>query len=148
MADEACGSLSDEQLKLFAGEFERLQHGKPVNGREELATLMRQVGLRPTEEELGEMIEDVPNPQKIDLPDFIILVYYFLRGTDSADDLIRAFSVFDADDSGKIPSDTARAVLTNLKHPVPDEQIDALLRELDEGGYIEIAKMIHKLKPT
>jgi Ca2+-binding EF-hand superfamily protein len=145
--DVACGSLSDHQLQFFIQEFEKFQRRQPVNGQDALASVMRQVGLCPTEAELAEMLEDVPNPAKIELPDFILLVHYFLRGADTTEDLIRAFAVFDANHSGKIATETAGAILSGLKHPVPEQQIDDLLQSLDNGGFVVIEDMVQRLKP-
>jgi Ca2+-binding EF-hand superfamily protein len=145
--DVECGSISDAKLRSYKEEFDRFQRGKAIKGAQGLESMMERVGLYPTAEELEEMLADVPNPQKIKFPDFVLLIYHFLRGADSADDLIRAFAVFDADHSGKIPTETAHAVLANLKHPVPEDQINALLKDLDHAGSVDIGQMIRRLKP-
>jgi Ca2+-binding EF-hand superfamily protein len=89
---------------------------------------------------------------KGDLLDFttvVIIIYYFLRGADTTEELVRAFAVFDDDRDGLIPTEVARQVLTNLKHPIPPEHVDELLARLrSSGDQIKYADMITQLRPT
>ena len=75
------------------------------------------------------------------------MIYYFLRGADTREELIKAFAVFDKDKDGLIDVQTAKDILTNLKHPVPEEQVDELMKKLDQNGKIDYAQMICELRP-
>jgi Ca2+-binding EF-hand superfamily protein len=77
------------------------------------------------------------------------VLYFFLRGAESADDLSRAFIVFDDDHTGMIPITKATQILQHLKHPLPDDQITDLTSRLDPRGEgsIDYREMIRRLLP-
>ena len=104
------------------------------------------VGIVPTQEELRAMLTEINN-EDVSISDFILVSYYFLRGADTRDELIRAFAVFDEDNDGKIDVETIRNILANLRHPVPKEQIDEIVAKLEKDGAIDYAEMIRELRP-
>ncbi|OHT01607.1 Calmodulin [Tritrichomonas foetus] len=84
----------------------------------------------------------------IDLPEFISIIYYFLRATDTQEELIRAFAVFDNDHDGKIPIDAMTQILTNLKHSIPKDKVEGILNEMkDDDDMIDYKALIKRLRP-
>jgi Ca2+-binding EF-hand superfamily protein len=148
MAAPVCRCVTDDQLRSFRRAFKRYQTGDCLPGRAALAKALREVGVLPTETEIDRMLLDVADPQRIDLIDFVIVIYYFLRGADTDEELIRSFAIFDEDRDGKIPIETSEEVLRGLKRPVPDEKIDELMRDLGRDGLIDYAEMIRKMRPS
>jgi Ca2+-binding EF-hand superfamily protein len=144
-----CECFTDDQLKQFRRVFDHYDADKDqhIAKPEEFRRALKSLGICPTAEELRAMCSASPAPT-MDLPEFISIIYYFLRGGDSPKELTRAFAVFDRDNQGTIPRETAKQILANLKHPLPEDQIDELLEKLDERGLINYARMIAELKPT
>ena len=144
-----CECFSDDQLRSFQRAFSHYDKDKDgVLAVEDLPKALKVIGIIPTQEELNGMLVDLGD-SPLDVLEFISLIYFFLRGADSREELIRAFAVFDEDHDGKIPADTVSQILSNLKHPVPDEQINEVLEQLnnDENGLIDYAEMICLLRP-
>lgn len=142
-----CECLSDEQLRSFKRAFEHYDKDKDGSIDEnEFKSALKMVGIIPTSDELQAMLMDI-NSKTITLVDFVAVIYYFLRGADTREELIKAFAVFDKDKDGLIEVQTAKDILTNLKHPVPAEQVDELMKKLDQDGKVDYAQMICELRP-
>jgi Ca2+-binding EF-hand superfamily protein len=145
----------------------RLESGRPVAGdalhairrnfdlmdadedgrlsRDEVGVLIRALGQNPTDQELRELLDDVP--AHVDFHGFVNLFQAKYREPTGADVLIQAFHVFDLLDTGKLSADKFREVLTTLGEHVRDADIDAILEEakLDENGmfdYVALAKSL------
>jgi Ca2+-binding EF-hand superfamily protein len=149
MSRPVCDCLTDDQLKSFKRAFDHRDKDQDGHvNRDEFKAALKLVGIIPTDDEFRAMLEDI-GKESIDLLDFVSVIYYFLRGADSREELIRAFAVFDKAGDGKIPVETAVQILTNLKHPVPREQVDELMQKLDHGnsGKVDYAAMIRELRP-
>ena len=54
--------------------------------------------------------------------------------TDTEEELIEAFKVFDRDGNGFISAAELRHVMTNLGEKLTDEEVDEMLREADIDG--------------
>eukprot|EP00438_Fugacium_kawagutii_P009822 Skav212323 [mRNA] locus=scaffold3374:166035:166867:- [translate_table: standard] len=104
---------------------------------------MRSLGQNPTEAELQDMINEVDADGNgtIDFPEFLSLMARKMkdpvRDTDTEEELIEAFKVFDRDGNGFI---SAAEKLT-------DEEVDEMIREADVDGdgqinYEEFVKMM------
>ncbi|OHT02450.1 EF hand family protein [Tritrichomonas foetus] len=144
-----CECFSDDQLRSFQRAFSHYDKEKTgVLNLDDLQKALKIIGIVPTQEELNGMKIDLGNAP-LDILEFISLIYYFLRGSDTQEELIRAFAVFDEDNDGKIPAETAEQILSNLKHPVPKDHIEEVLAQIgaDENGLIDYAEMIRVLKP-
>lgn len=144
-----CECFSDDQLRSFRRAFNHFDRKKNDNmDFDDLPKALKLVGIIPTPDELQSMKQDVGD-SPLDLLEFISLIYYFLRGADTKEELIRAFSVFDEDHDGKIPVNEATQILSNLKHPVPQEQINEIMQTLDKNDdhLIDYARMIEILRP-
>lgn len=147
MSKPVCECLSDEQLRSFKRAFDHYDKDKDGSiDANDFKSALKMVGIIPTSDELEAMLQDINN-EKITLVDFVAVIYYFLRGADTREELIKAFAVFDKDKDGLIDVQTAKDILTNLKHPVPEEQVDELMKKLDQNGKIDYAQMICELRP-
>ncbi|OLQ16815.1 EF-hand domain pair family protein [Cryptosporidium hominis] len=70
-----------------------------------------------------------------------------MKDTDTEDELIEAFKVFDRDGNGFISAAELRHVMTNLGEKLSDEEVDEMIREADVDGdgqimYEEFTKMM------
>merc|ERR1719498_815437 len=70
-----------------------------------------------------------------------------MKDTDTEEELIEAFKVFDRDGNGFISAAELRHVMTNLGEKLTDEEVDEMIREadVDDDGqinYEEFVKMM------
>ncbi len=77
----------------------------------------------------------------------LTLVLYIRKDTDSEDEILEAFKLFDKDGNGFISAAELRHVMTNLGEVITDEEVDELIREADIDGdgqinYEEFAKVM------
>jgi Ca2+-binding EF-hand superfamily protein len=67
----------------------------------------------------------------VDFPEFLSLMARKMKDTDTEEELVEAFKVFDRDGSGYISAAELRHVMTNLGEKLTDEEIDEMIREAD-----------------
>lgn len=70
-----------------------------------------------------------------------------MKDTDTEEELIEAFKVFDRDGNGLISAAELRHVMTNLGEKLTDEEVDEMIREADIDGdghinYEEFVRMM------
>ena len=142
--------LSDKQLKSFKkAHAHYAKSSTRALEPEDLPKALKMVGIRPTDDEVKEMLDEIGDAP-IDLIEFTICIYYFLRAADSQEELINAFKIFDVDKTGKLPASRIREILSSLKHPVSQPLIDELINQLNKDGsnMIDYAEMIRLMRPN
>ncbi|KAJ1697109.1 hypothetical protein LUZ62_027547 [Rhynchospora pubera] len=117
--------------------------------KQELATVIRQLGQNPSDEDVQEMISEVDTDGNgtVDFSEFLSLMEKKLKETDSEDELREAFKVFDKDNNGFISASELRTVLMNLGENISDAEVDEMIKEADANGdgqvdYAEFVKMM------
>jgi calmodulin len=104
---------------------------------------MSKLGEHPTEEELEDMIHavDLNGDGEIDFEEFISLMLLRMdeHQRDPEEDLRDAFNMFDADRSGSIDRDEVRMLMKKLAQDLTEEEIDAIMEEVDTDGDGEIS---------
>jgi len=85
--------------------------------------------------------------ESIDFPEFLSLMARKMKDTDTEEELVEAFKVFDKNGSGFINAAELRHVMTNLGEKLSDEELDEMVREADVDGvgqvnYEEFVKMM------
>merc|ERR1712025_1408860 len=83
----------------------------------------------------------------IDFPEFLSLMARKMKDTDTEEELIEVFKVFDRDGNGFISAAELRHVMTNLGEKLTDEEVDEMIRDGDGDGdgqinYEEFVKMM------
>eukprot|EP00961_Rhodomonas_salina_P009543 129439-Rhodomonas_salina.3 len=122
-----------------------MQDGDGTITTKELGTVMRSLGQNPTEAELQDMINEVDADGNgtIDFPEFLTLMARKMKDTDSEEEILEAFKVFDKvgsvsdcsqDGNGFISAAELRHVMTNLGEKLTDEEVDEMIREADIDG--------------
>ena len=70
----------------------------------------------------------------IDFPEFLTMMARKMKDTDSEEEIIEAFRVFDKDGSGYISAAELSHVMTNLGEKLTNEEVDEMIREADTDG--------------
>ena len=142
--------LTEEQIAEFKEAFSLFdKDGDGTITTKELGTVMRSLGQNPTEAELQDMINEVDADGNgtIDFPEFLSLMARKMKETDTEEELMEAFKVFDRDGKCLISAAELRHVMTNLGEKLTDEEVDEMIREADVDGdghinYEEFVKMM------
>lgn len=115
----------------------------------ELGTIMRALGKQNiSEDELREMVEEVDNTGRVGEKVFLDLMSNKkLQTSETEEEFIEAFKVFDRDGNGLISAAELKHVMTNLGEKLTDEEIETMLEEadLDRDGavnYQDFVKMM------
>ncbi len=132
MADQ----LTEEQIAEFKEAF--FLYDKNSDGTittKELGTVMRSLGINPTEAELVEMINEVDanGNGTIDFPEFLTLMVRRTNNTNPEEEILDVFKVFDRDGNGMISIDELRHVMKSLGETLSELEVDEMIRD----GYID-----------
>lgn len=105
---------------------------------EELANVLQVLGMNPTKEELGILLDSVDSDRNgvIDLHEFIDVMQSHLQHDPPthADELREAFAVFDKDGNGMISAEELKSALLNLGEKLEDHEIRAMMEAADRDG--------------
>ena len=90
---------------------------------------------------------DVDGNGTVDFPEFLTMMARKMKDTDSEEEILEAFKVFDKDGNGFISAAELRHIMTNLGEKLTDEEVDEMIREADIDGdgqinYEEFVKMM------
>lgn len=130
-------NLSQEQLEELKEAFSMYDlDGDGVITTRELGSVMRTVGLNPTEAEILNFIKeaDTDNSGSINFEEFSVMMVDKMRNIDSEEDIIEAFKVFDMDNKGYITVHELRHIMTNLGEKLTDQEVTDMMREADGDG--------------
>ena len=94
----------------------------------EFATVVRSMGINPSQSEIKEMLELAEKPSRIDFNTFIKAMKACKRKPDAEEDLVRAFQIFDKKNHGKVKVSEIKNALTTLGEKLSDAEIDELIR--------------------
>lgn len=101
----------------------------------ELATVMRIMGMEPTEQQLQDLITsvDIDGNGKIELEEFANLMARRILMHDGKVELEQAFKLFDADNSGFVTADEIRSLLTTAggDEALTSAEVDELIKMAD-----------------
>ena len=97
---------------------------------------MIELGQTPTDDEIYEMIKEVDSDGngEIDFDEFLIVMSRKMKDTDTEEEFIRGFQVFDADSDEKISKDDLRALMKNLGEDISEEELDDMIKVATTEG--------------
>ncbi|KAH0790213.1 calmodulin, striated muscle [Histomonas meleagridis] len=146
-----CDCFSDKQLKTFQKAFQKTdKDGDGYLALKDIKKVFKLLKINTSSEDLNNIVfrEFRQGEQKFDVIDLIRILYYYLRYSDSQEELARAFAAFDTDHDGKVSVDLVNQVLSNINNPLSKELIDEILGSLDtSNGLVDYKELANKLNP-
>ncbi|SOV10224.1 centrin-1 [Plasmodium sp. gorilla clade G2] len=106
----------------------------------ELKVAMRALGFEPKKEDIRKIISDVDKDGSgtIDFNDFLDIMTIKMCERDPKEEILKAFRLFDDDETGKISFKNLKRVAKELGENITDEEIQEMIDEADRDGDGEI----------
>ncbi|KAI5946486.1 centrin-3 [Manis javanica] len=133
--------LSEEQKQEIKDAFELFDTDKDqAIDYHELKVAMRALGFDVKKADVLKILKDYDREAtgKITFEDFNEVVTDWVLERDPHEELLKAFKLFDDDDSGKISLRNLRRVARELGENMSDEELRAMIEEFDKDGDGEI----------
>ena len=137
--------ITDEQRKELQDIFD--QFDKDKDGKisdKELKNAIVSMGQNPTDDEINEMMREVDLNQdgKIDFDEFMILMTKSSPDTQTEEEVINAFRVFDKEGNGLIAH-----IMMTIGDKMTEEEADEMVNEadIDEDGMINYEEFVRMM---
>jgi len=106
----------------------------------ELKVAMRALGFEPKKEEIAKMISDVDDDGSgtIEYEEFLKMMTHKILNRDPKDEILKAFRLFDDDETGKISFKNLKRVAKELGERMTDEELQEMIDEADRDGDGEV----------
>lgn len=101
---------------------------------------MRALGFEPKKEEIRKMIAELDKDGSgtVDFPEFLEMMTTKMGERDSREEILKAFRLFDDDETGKISFKNLKRVAKELGEKMTDEELQEMIDEADRDGDGEI----------
>ena len=98
----------------------------------DLKVAMRALGFEPRKEEIKKMIAEVDKESsgKLSLDSFMMLMGNKMSEKDTKEEILKAFKLFDDDDTGKITFTNLRRVAAELGENLTDEELQVYTKKI------------------
>ncbi|KAI9202804.1 centrin 1 [Polychytrium aggregatum] len=133
--------LTHEQKQEIREAFDLFDtDGSGTIDTKELKVAMRALGFEPKKEEIKKMITDIDRSGSgtIDFNEFLELMSAKMAERDSREEILKAFRLFDDDETGKITFKNLKRVAKELGENLTDEELQEMIDEADRDGDGEI----------
>jgi len=106
----------------------------------DLKVAMRALGFEPRKEEIKKMIAEVDKESsgKLSLDSFMMLMGNKMSEKDTKEEILKAFKLFDDDDTGNITFTNLKRVAAELGENLTDEELQEMIDEADRDGDGEV----------
>ena len=103
---------------------------------------MRALGFEPKREEIKKLISEVDKDGSgvIDFPEFLEMMTAKMADRDPQEEMLKAFRLFDDDETGKISFKNLKRVAKELGENMTDDEIMEMIEEADRDGDGEIGE--------
>ena len=135
--------LTEEQKQEIKEAFDLFDtDGSGTIDAKELKVAMRALGFEPKKEEIRKLIADVDTNGSgvIDFPEFLDMMTTKMAERDPREEMIKAFRLFDDDETGRISFKNLKRVAKELGENMTDEEIQEMIDEADRDGDGEISE--------
>jgi centrin-1 len=135
--------LTEEQRQEIKEAFDLFDtDGSGTIDAKELKVAMRALGFEPKKEEIRKMISDIDTDGSgtIDFNEFLEMMTTKMSEKDSREEILKAFRLFDDDETGKISFKNLKRVAKELGENMTDEELQEMIDEADRDGDGEISE--------
>ena len=135
--------LTEEQKQEIKEAFDLFDTDGSGNiDSKELKVAMRALGFEPKREEIKKLISEVDKDGSgvIDFPEFLDMMTAKMAERDPREEMMKAFRLFDDDDTGKISFKNLKRVAKELGENMTDDEILEMIEEADRDGDGEIGE--------
>lgn len=145
--------LSEEQKADIKQAFDLFDTtGTGVIDIKELKVAIRALGFEPKKEEIKKMIAEIDKEGsgKLSFANFLQLMTQKMSEKDQNDEILKAFRLFDDDDTGTISFKNLKRVAKELGENLTDEELKEMIEEadLDGDGEVNQAEFLRIMKKT
>ncbi len=128
--------LSQEEVEELKEAFMLFdQDNKGFIESKELKAAMENLGYKKTSKMVYQMIESLGKAKKeITFPDFLDLMTAKISDTDSRDDVMKVFKIFDQDSTNFITIENLRQVAQELGETMSEEELTEMITRADSDG--------------
>lgn len=133
--------LSEEQKSDIKEAFDLFDtEGSGKIEVKELKVAIRALGFEPKKEEIKKMIADIDpdGTGKLSYEEFLALMSAKMAEKDSKEEILKAFRLFDDDNSNTISFKNLKRVARELGENLTDEELQEMIDEADRDGDGEI----------
>merc|ERR1712162_79213 len=141
MSREQAGNLSEQQKQEIREAFDLFDtDGSGAIDAKELKVAMRALGFEPKKDEIRKMISDIDKDGDgtIDFDEFMMMMTAKMAEKDSREEIVKAFRLFDDDETGRITFKNLKRVAKELGENMTDEELMEMVDEADRDGDGEI----------
>lgn len=135
--------LTEDQKQEIREAFELFDtEGSGHIDSKELKVAMRALGFEPKKEEIRKMLSDVDKEGTglVSYEAFLHLMASKMADRDSKEEVLKAFRLFDDDETGKISFNNLRRVANELGENMTDEELQEMIDEADRDGDGEVSQ--------
>ena len=146
--ENSIDDLTELQIAEYKEAFQIFdKHGEGAISSKELGTIIRSLGLNPSDEDLKEIIDSFDNEKNnnlIDFNSFLIIMAKRKNDIDKEKDLLEAFRVFDKENNGKISARELRYVMMSSGEDLNENDIEDMIHEArtENEEYIDYYKFV------
>lgn len=150
MASKKAGGAKNKKFELTEEQKQEIREafdlfdtdGSGTIDAKELKVAMRALGFEPKKEEIKKMISDIDKDGSgtIDFSEFLEMMTAKMSERDSREEILKAFRLFDDDETGKISFRNLKRVAKELGENMTDEELQEMIDEADRDGDGEISE--------